>query len=273
MKFSVLMSIYKKEKAEYFNRAMQSIWDEQILKPNEIVLVQDGPLIDTLYKEIEYWKLKLKDILIIIPLEQNVGLGDALNIGLNHCKYNIIARMDTDDISLPTRFNKQIKYMENNPNIDILSSWISEFEDDENIIISERRLPEYHCDIVKFSKRRSAVNHIPVVFKKESVLKAGGYKRMILQEDYYLWIRMILNGSKFYNIQEPLAKIRSGYNQLERRSGLYYFKCELALQKEFINLGFINKLEFLQNITIRFIVRLAPSFILRKIYKLLRERF
>ena len=141
MKFSVLMSIYNKEKPEYFNRAMQSIWDEQTVKPDEIVLVQDGKLTDELYNSIEQWKEKLKKIFKTIPLEVNVGLGDALNIGIKHCNFELIARMDTDDISLPNRFEKQLKVFENK-NIDICSTWVSEFEDDENKIISYRKLPE-----------------------------------------------------------------------------------------------------------------------------------
>ena len=177
MNFSVLMSIYKKEEPKYFNRAMQSIWDEQSVKPNEIVLVQDGKLTDVLYIVIDEWKNKLSDVLKIIPLEQNVGLGDALNEGIKHCSYELIARMDTDDISLPDRFEKQLKVFEIS-DIDICSGWISEFEDDEIKIKSYKKLPENHDDIVKYAKVRCPINHPTVMYKKSSVEKAGGYQKI-----------------------------------------------------------------------------------------------
>ena len=270
MKFSVLISIYHKEKPEYFARAMQSIWDEQTVKPDEIVLVQDGTLIDDLYTVTDEWKSKLGDVLKIIPLEQNVGLGDALNAGIEHCSYELIARMDTDDISLPDRFEKQLKVFENS-NIDICSSWVSEFDNSENEIVSYRKTPEKHDEIVSYSKMRNGINHPAVMYRKSAVEYAGGYKKMMWLEDYYLWARMILNGAKFYNIQEPLANIRAGYRQLERRRGLKYAISEFKLQKEFLKLGFISINEFIRNVIIRFISRILPKEFIKIIYKQLRK--
>ena len=165
MKFSVLMSIYKKEEPKYFNRAMQSIWDEQTVKPDEIVLVQDGTLTDGLHKAIDEKKEKIGEVFKTVPLEKNVGLGDALNAGIKHCSYELIARMDTDDISIPNRFEKQLKAFENN-DIDICSSWVSEFDSDENEIILYRKLPEKHNEIIVYSKMRSPINHPAVMYKK-----------------------------------------------------------------------------------------------------------
>jgi glycosyltransferase involved in cell wall biosynthesis len=270
MKFSVLMSIYINEKSIYLNRAMQSIWDEQIVKPDEIVLVQDGPLTDELYLTINKWKEKLGSLFILVILKKNVGLGDALNEGMKYCSYELISRMDTDDISLPERFKKQLEIFEEK-DIDICSAFISEFQDDEREIISYRKIPEKHNDIVKYSKKRSPINHIPVMFKKSVVIKAGGYMKMMWFEDYYLWVRLIINNAKFYNIQEPLANIRSGYNQLERRRGLKYALSEFYLQKKFLKLGFINPYEFLRNISIRFFTRMMPSIFVKLIYKILRK--
>jgi cellulose synthase/poly-beta-1,6-N-acetylglucosamine synthase-like glycosyltransferase len=265
MNFSVLMSIYYKEKPEYFDRCMKSIWDEQIIKPSEIVLVEDGKLTEELCNVINNWKSKLGSILKIIPLEKNMGLGDALNIGLSHCKYEIVARMDTDDIALPNRFKKQLDIFKN-LDIDVCGSWVGEFEKDENNIISYRKVPESHEKIVVFFKLRNAINHPSVMYKKSMVNKAGGYKRMLWFEDYYLWIRMILNGAKFYNIQEPLVKMRVD-NQLERRKGKDYILNEIKLQKKFLELNFINKKEFIINIFIRNLPRLLPFFILKNLYK------
>lgn len=270
MNFSLLMSIYYKEKPEFFDRAMKSIWDEQTIKPTEIVLVEDGELSDELYEIIEIWKDKLGDALKIIPLEKNMGLGDALNIGLQNCSYNIVARMDTDDIALSNRFEKQLEIMQDK-NIDVCGSWVGEFDNDEKEIVSYRKVPETHEEIIEFAKKRNPINHPSVMYKKEVVIKAGGYKRMMWFEDYYLWIRMILNGAKFYNIQEPLVKMRAGYGQLQRRSGLKYAKNEFYFQKRLLELGFINKKEFFKNIGARLIVRLMPKFIIKKVYQLLRD--
>jgi glycosyltransferase involved in cell wall biosynthesis len=270
MKFSVLMSIYYKEKSNYLDRAMKSIWDEQSVKADEIVLVQDGKLTDDLYVVISEWKNKLGNFLKIIPLEQNVGLGDALNEGIQHCSHELIARMDTDDIALPDRFEKQLEVFRNS-DVDICSSWVSEFDDDENIILSYRKIPETHEELVVFSKKRCPINHPAVMYKKSVVEKSGGYKKMMWFEDYYLWGRMVVNGAKFYNIQEALVNMRAGYGQLERRSGLRYAQSEYNLQKEFLNIGFINKIEFARNVTIRFVSRIMPKIFVKIIYKVLRE--
>ncbi|WP_257110072.1 glycosyltransferase [Aliarcobacter trophiarum] len=264
------MSIYYKEKVKYFNRAMESIWDEQTVKPDEIVLVQDGKLTDELYYAIDEWKNKLVGILKIIPLKENLGLGDALNIGMEHCSYELIARMDTDDISLPNRFEKQLNVFKNG-NIDICSSWISEFNGDENENLGYRRLPEMHEEIIKYAKIRSPINHPAVMYKKSFVLKAGGYKRMIYFEDYYLWVRMILNKSRFYNLQEVLVKMRAGQGQIERRSGLNYAKNEFILLNEFRKNGFFNSsFEYLRNI-IKIPIRFLPKMVIRIIYYFIRK--
>jgi len=270
MKFSVLMSIYYKEKPEYFNRCMESIWDEQSVKPNEIVLVEDGKLSQELYEIINKWKEKLGSLFKTIPLKKNVGLGDALNIGLQECRYEIVARMDTDDIAMPDRFEKQLKVFENS-NIDICSSWVGEFEKNENKIMQYRKVPKTHAEIVKFAKKRNPMNHPAVMYKKSTVIKAGSYKKMMGFEDYYLWIRMILNGASFYNIQEPLVNMRAGVNQLERRRGKNYIKAEIDFLKTIYNEGFLNSFEFFKILIIRLSLRAMPKRVLQNIYKLLRR--
>ena len=270
MDFSILISIYHKEKSEYFNRAMQSIWDEQSIKANEIVLVEDGELTHELYEVIKLWKENLGDSFKTISLEKNVGLGDALNIGLQNCNYEIVARMDTDDIAHPQRFEKQLEVFKNSDS-DICSSWVSEFDEDEKSIVSFRKVPQEHIAIVAFAKKRNPINHPAVMYKKCMVENAGGYKKMMWFEDYYLWIRMMLNGAKFLNIQEPLVNMRAGYGQLERRSGFKYAIEEYKFQRAIFSLGFISKKEFVQNITIRFSSRIVPKFLVKKVYKILRD--
>ena len=271
MNFSVLMSIYKKEEPKYFNRAMQSIWDEQTVKPDEIVLVQDGPLTDGLYKAIDEWKAKIGEVFKTVPLEKNVGLGDALNAGIKHCSYELIARMDTDDISISNRFEKQLKAFENN-DIDICSSWVSEFDSDENEIISYRKLPEKYNEIIVYSKMRNPINHPAVMYKKSIVEKAGGYKHMLWMEDYYLWARMLLSGAKFYNIQEPLVNMRAGYGQLERRGGFKYAIEEFKFLNKLKKIGYLTTIEYLKNILIKVPIRLLPKELLKSVYGLLRSK-
>ena len=174
-----------------------------------------------------------------------------------------------DDIARNDRFEKQLGVFEGS-DIDICSSWVGEFDNDENKIVSYRKLPQNHEEIIKFAKKRNPINHPAVMYKKSAVQSAGGYKKMMWFEDYYLWIRMILNGAKFYNIQESLVNMRAGYRQLERRSGLRYAKEEFKFYKEIYNIGFLNKNEFFINIITRIPIRIMPKFIIKTIYLILR---
>lgn len=269
--FSVLLSIYSKEKSEYFERAMQSIWDEQTIKPDEIVLVQDGVLNDCLDASIDKWQNKLGMRFKTITIEKRAGLGDALNIGLQDCRNELVARMDTDDIAMPLRFEKLLKMFKHNQ-IDICSSWISEFDQDENKTLNYRKVPESHTKIVQYSKLRNPINHPSVMFKKSSVLDAGGYQHMPGFEDYYLWARMIKKGAHFANIPEALVKMRAGYSQLERRRGFEYAFNEIKFQNALYALGIINVFEYSRNGLIRFISRIMPKSILKNIYQVIRTK-
>lgn len=270
MKFSVLMSIYKNEKVEFFVRCMESIWDEQTCKPAEIILVIDGPLYDELYQSIDMWHEKLGEFFCVVQLEHNLGLGNALNIGLSHCKNELVARMDTDDIAFPSRFEKQLAAFKSE-SIDVCGSWVSEFDKDETIIESYRKLPENHEEILKFSKKRNPLNHPSVMYKKSVVESVGSYGKYRFAQDYHLWALLILSDAKFYNIQEPLVNMRAGYSQLERRGGLQYAINEFNIQKEFLRINFINKVQFCFNVFVRFSVRLLPSAFLRTIYQKIRS--
>lgn len=206
MKFSVLMSIYHKENSEYFDRTMQSIWNEQSVKPDEIVLVQDGKLTDDLYIIIEKWKIILGDILKIIPLKQNVGLGNALNIGLKECSYDLVARMDTDDICMPNRFEKQINFFENN-DVDIIGSYCIEIDEDENRE-NLRKMPLNHQDIYDNLFTNPFI-HPSMMFKKSIIEKVSGYDKILTRrQDYDLWFKCAKAGAKFANIDEPLLLYR-----------------------------------------------------------------
>jgi amylovoran biosynthesis glycosyltransferase AmsE len=206
-KFSVLMSVYHKEKPEYLDLALKSIWDDQALKPDQIVLVKDGPLTNQLDSIIEIWK-KSCPVLKIVSLEKNVGLGQALNVGLNECSFSLVARMDADDISLPDRFRKQIELFGKQPEIDICGTWCTEINE-KNELKRKRKVPTEDEDIKRLVWS-CPINHPTVMFRKEKILEAGSYNAKIAhrQEDYELWIRCSFAGLKFANLSESLLHYR-----------------------------------------------------------------
>lgn len=272
MEFSVLMSVYAKETPEFLNRAFKSIWDEQNVKPSQIVLVKDGLLPDALDDAVSCWQQKLGDVLTVVALEKNVGLGLALNKGLEYCDFEIVARMDTDDISIPERFERQLLFLDKNIDISVVGGYISEFEGDEDNIYAYRKLPLENMEIRAFGIRRNPVNHVTVMFRKADVLRVGGYMSFLGFEDYYLWARMLVNGFKFANIPEVLVNVRAGAAMSGRRGGLKYASIEYKLQKEFLRLGFIGKLDFIINVVARFIARAIPNSVRIALYqKVLRK--
>ena len=272
MMFSVLLSVYRKEQPAYLQQSLDSIFT-QTLMPDEVVLVKDGPLTDELDQVIEGYCQRYP-ILKVVPLAQNQGLGKALNEGLKHCSYDLVARMDTDDIAKPYRFEKQASVFESHPELDVVGAWIDEFEGDVGQVISVRKVPELDIDIRKYALRRSPTNHAVVMFRKSAVLSAGGYQHFPLFEDYYLWVRMLLNGSRFYNIPESLLFVRTSPDMFKRRGGWRYAKDEVRFQYRLLDLKFIGVIQFCENVCVRFTVRILPnsfrSFFYKKILRKLR---
>ncbi len=238
----------------------------QTRKATEVVLVKDGQLPVELEALIEKYSDKLP--LNVVSIKENKGLGYALNIGVKTCKYDIIARFDTDDICAPNRFMQQISCFERDSSLDVIGTWISEFEDNPKEIYAYRELPVDHDGIFQYAKRRNPINHMTVAFKKKSVLEAGNYDPDFkFAQDYLLWAKMLMRGCKFKNIPQYLVNARAGIKMLERRGGRNYFSYEIQLQKRFYELGLINKLEFLTNLALRGVVRLVPNSFRGVIYK------
>ena len=159
----------------YFKASLDSIFHQTLL-PDEVILVEDGPLTSEL-EQIVYDYSTRYPVLKIVPLPTNQGLGKALNEGLKHCSYDLVARMDTDDIAMPDRFRRQIQIFEEHPEIDVCGAWVDEFEGNKRNILSTRKLPEYHEEIAAYAKRRNPINHPVVMFRKSAVIAAGGYQR------------------------------------------------------------------------------------------------
>lgn len=272
LEFSVLMSVYFKENPEWLKIALDSVIN-QTLSPNEIVLVQDGKLTDELYKVIEDYMNRCNHLFKIVPLEKNVGLGEALRIGVENCSNEIIARMDTDDIARNDRFEKQIEFLKEHTDIDLVGSWISEFETNPEEILSYRQLPTEHKEIYKFGQFRSPVNHMTAMYKKSAVLNAGNYQTFKNIEDYYLWARMLKNGAKFANIPECLVNVRAGNAMFKRRANLtYFFNSEFPLHTELYKMHYISLAQYLRNITSKFLLRVIPQWAMAIVYiKFLRK--
>lgn len=249
-KYSVLMSLYKKEKPEYLRLAIDSMLN-QTVKPDEIVLVEDGPLTDELYAVLDEYGDKLTRV----RNEKNLGLGLALNVGLRACRNELVARMDTDDISKPERCEEQLQYFEQHPETDIVGGDIAEFIGDESNIVGKRVVPQSNEEIREYMKKRCALNHVSVMYKKSSVQTAGGYQDWFWNEDYYLWIRMWLNGAVFGNTGTVLVNVRTGKEMYQRRGGKKYFKSEKGLQDYMLEHKMINRTTYLENVAKRFIVQ------------------
>lgn len=269
MNFTVLMSIYKNEKIERFHEAIKSVWDDQILKPNEIVLVKDGPLSPDLDLAINSWQDKLSSLLKIVHLSENSGLAVALNEGLKHCTHELVARMDTDDISLPHRFSRQIEFMRNHPETSVSSAFIEEFDEQEGVF-SVRKLSCEHDDILKFAKTRCPISHPVAIFKKSVVLGVGGYPVFKKAEDVGLWSMLLQKGYKFGNIDEVLLRMRIGREFFTRR-GWEKLQGELDILRFQKRIGFINWPHFLKNMAILSFVRLSPPIVKKILYKYARR--
>lgn len=269
-RFSVLISVYYKEIPRYLDRALQSITDDQVLKPNEIVLVKDGPLTKELDEVIEKYQKRYPNLFKIVALKKNYGLGKALNIGLKNCSYELVARMDGDDISKPERFKKQIDIFKENPDLDILGSWIDEFieKDGEIKIRSIRKVPETNEEIYQKLKSICAFNHPTVMYRKTKIIEVGSYSQEFALEDYYLWIRLAISGANMYNLQESLLEFRITEGTSKRRGGLKLLKSDVKFQKKLYGLDFINKRELLLNLIKYFVYRLLPNDLRGKIQKI-----
>lgn len=269
--FSVLMSLYYKEKPEYFRQCMESILN-QSLKPEQIVIVKDGPLTRELEYELERWITTDVERYTIVPLEKNVGLGLALAEGLMYCRNELVARMDTDDLAVKTRFEKQVTEFEQDPDLDICGSSIVEFEGTPQNIVAKRNVPLENEAIKKYQKRRDAFNHVTVMYKKSVVLKAGNYQSCLLMEDTLLWVHMLQAGAKCKNIEKPLVYVRVGSDMYNRRGGWSYFLKYRAGRRKVLKTGYISYFDYWYTMMVQFIVALLPAWLRRKVFITLLHR-
>lgn len=257
-KYSVLMSVYHKENPEYLKQAIESI-QKQTLSTNDFVLVCDGPLNEGLDGVIAEKQQEMGETLNVVRLGENCGLGNALNEGIKHCKNELVARMDSDDIAYTERCEKQLAVFNTHPEVSICSGIVEEFTTDPNVVDAKRVPPETNAEIVEFAKKRNPFNHPCVMYKKSAVEAVGSYQDFYLLEDYYLWLRMLMAGYQGYNIQEPLLHMRAGSDMYLRRAGWKYAKTQAKLFKFMKEQGFIGEGQYIKSCVIRSGSALAPN--------------
>lgn len=260
--YSVLMCVYHKEKPSNLDEAINSVIS-QTIKTNDFVIVCDGPLTSELEGVLN--KHKNNSFINIVRLEKNSGVGAASQYGLSFIKNEIFAKMDSDDICFETRMEKELAMI--NKGYDVVGGAIAEFIGDKTNVIGVRMPPENHEDIVRFSKKRNPVNNVTIMYKKSQVLNAGGYLNANFLEDYTLDIKLIQNGSQFYNIQEPLVYVRTDQNQLERRGDKKLRKGFKVLRKMMLRENHISKIEYIKYSFEGFVFMIMPRFVKRFLYK------
>lgn len=269
--YSVLMSVYHKEKPEYLKQAIASI-QAQTLPTDDFVLVCDGPLNDALDAVIAKKQQEMGKTLNVVRLAKNGGLGNALNEGIKHCKNELVARMGSDDIAYQDRCEKQIAVFYKHSEVSICSGIVEEFTSTPDVVDAKRVPPEAHEEIVEFAKKRNPFNHPCVMYKKSVVEAVGSYQDFYLLEDYYLWLRMLMAGYQGYNIQEPLLHMRAGSDMYLRRAGWKYAKTQVKLFKFMKEQGFIGEGQYIKSCVIRSGSALAPNWLRKLMFeKVLRK--
>ena len=270
--FSVITSVYRNDKPAFVARALESITIAQSVKPDEVVIVVDGPVPDELRNLIIYTVQSTPSLYKVIWLPENKGLGNALRVGVENAKYDIVARMDSDDVSTPDRFEKQIAYMEAHPECDVVGGQIIEFIDSESNIIGKREVPCKHDEIFTWLKGRCPFNHVSVTMLRSRVVAIGNYLDWHYNEDYYLWIRMAEAGYRFANLPDTLVNVRVGKEMYARRGGWKYFKSEKGLQDYMLKHKMISLPRYCYNVLGRFVIQVAMpnklrGFIFQKLFR------
>ena len=237
--YSVLMSVYDGDYPEFLKQSMESIF-VQTAPTDDFVLVCDGQLTDDLNRVLNDYSNSYKS-LHIVRMSENKGLAEALNFGLGFCKHEIVARMDSDDIAMPHRIERQLAKLDG---VAVLGSAVLEFHHSVNDAKTLRITPSENSEIHKFAKRRNPFNHPSVMFRKSAVLEVGGYEKFMLCEDYQLWIKILMSGGKGKNIPEPLLYMRVGSGLYERRGGYSYFKTMHSFRRWLRQINFITSIDY-----------------------------
>lgn len=265
--FSVLLPVYRGDQPAFFERAVRSVTEDQTLRPAELVVVVDGPVpsgIAEVLRRAEAGELTAGVGVRVVALPENVGLALALDAGLAQCSHEVVARADADDVSLPTRFERQVPLVAGG--VDLLSSAIVEFEHDEHVRGLVRAWPSHPTEIARVARLADPFNHPSVVYRRSAVAAAGGYQHLARMEDYWLFVRMLTAGARVANLAEPLVLYRVGAGAYRRRGGWELARSEWTLQTRMLHLGFTNPAQFVRNLVVRGLWRFVPPLLRRPFY-------
>lgn len=263
--FSLLMPVYHRDRPNFVRAAFRSAVDDQTRRPDQVVVVRDGPVPSELAECVEDLAAQSPVRVTIVALEENAGLGVALDAGLAASDYDVVARMDSDDVSLPHRFEVQLPLIE--AGADIVGSGLLEFHADPSEAVGRRTPPTDPDVIVAYSRFHDPFNHPTVVYRRSAVFAAGGYQDFPLMEDYWLFARMIANGAKVINVAEALVCYRIGAGAYARRGGRALLRSELRLQRQFHEHGFTTRVQYFRNVAVRGGYRLVPEWLRRFAYR------
>lgn len=266
MNYSILMTVYKNDNPDYVKKSIRSMLNQSMLT-DDFVIVKDGPISEELQSVIDKETENYSGIVNQIQLDKNLGLGLALNEGLKICKNEIVARMDSDDISLENRCEIQLNEFKRDPLLDIIGSSVDEFISDESNIISRRVVPARHNDILNYMKTRDPFNHPTVMYKKSKVLAAGGYSDLRKNQDTDLWIRLLERGCKTKNIEESLLLFRFEEETYKRRKNWLNTKLLIEIRYNSYKRGFNTLGEFLKITFAQLLIYLMPTGIQKILYK------
>jgi glycosyltransferase involved in cell wall biosynthesis len=267
--FSLLIPVYDGDRPDYLRRAFRSAVDEQTVPPDQVIIVRDGPVRDELARCIADLVDGSPVPVTLVPLERNVGLGPALDRGLEASRFDVVARQDADDVSVPHRFEVELPLIED---ADLVGSGLLEFSGETDEVVGQRVPPTDPAHIQRYARMADPFNHPTIVYRKRAVQAAGGYGDLPLMEDYALFARMLLGGARAVNVPEPLVFYRVGEAAFKRRGGRGLLRSELRLQREFRRTGFTSRAQYLRNVLIRGGYRMVPWWCRRAVYRPILSR-
>ncbi|GMA30611.1 glycosyltransferase [Litorihabitans aurantiacus] len=268
--FSLLIPVYRGDDPAHVTRAFASSVGEQTRRPDEVVLVQDGPVGAALAAAIDELESTSPVPVVRVVLPTNVGLAQALTRGLDRCSHEIVARIDADDVSLPRRFELQVPLVE--AGLDLVGSGMEEFADDEDVVVGTRVPRTGQAAIESYARFHDPFSHPTVVYRRSAVASAGGYVPMGLMEDYWLFVRMLQAGARVDNVVEPLVRYRVGEGAYARRGGWAQWRTEVALQRAMRRVGFTTPVQYVRNVVVRGVYRFVPERVRKVAYRALIAR-
>jgi len=262
--FSLLVPVYDGDRPDHIRRAMRSAVDDQTVRPDQVVIVRDGPVRDELARCLDELQETSPVPVTFVPLPQRGGLGPALDRGLAASWFDVVARMDADDVAMPHRFEVELPLI---TDADIVGAGLLEFTGDTDEIVGQRVPPTDPARIRRYARMHDPFNHPTVIYRRAAVLAAGGYGDLPLMEDYALFARMLQRGARPVNVAEPLVYYRVGPEAFKRRGGTGLLRSELRLQREFRRRGFTTPAEYVRNVAVRGGYRLIPWWLRRAVYR------